>query len=149
MLKIIRNFLEFYPESDANYWKKELEENYQEAKYISDFIGMLVQLSIFSVAINYFYSKLFGGAESLFLLGSFATCLIVMSFLSIALLYKISSLVVGFILQGVGLQKKRWVKYIVLFAAIFLALLVMNGVVHLVDDLAVTHSLERVIQDGK
>lgn len=149
MLKIIRDFLEFYPENDENYWNKELEENYQEAKYITDFISMLFQLSIFSVAIKYFYSKLFSGAESVFLVGSFATCLIILSFLFIALLYKIASLVVGFILQGVGLQKKKWVKYIVLAAAIFLALLVMNGVVHLVDDLAVTHSLERVIHDGK
>lgn len=149
MLKAVREFLEFYPNADEAYWRNELKQNLSEAKNISDFINMLVQLSFFSVAIKYFYLKLFGADESLLSLCSFAVCLLIMSFLFAALLYKISSLVVGFFLQDSVNHQRKWIKYAILVFSFAQAALFMNGVTFLIDDLAGAHVLERIIDNRK
>jgi hypothetical protein len=149
MFKQIKDFLEFYPNSDEAYWTREIEENFVSAKALSDFIGMLVRLSFFSVAIKYFYLKSISSTHSVFLFASFASCLLVMIFLSAALLYKISSIVAGFFLQGVVHQKKKWAKYIIFVLAIVQTALIMNGATQLIDDLAGTHPLEHAMQGKK
>jgi hypothetical protein len=149
MIKTLKEFLEFYPNSDESYWREEIKENFSEAKNISDFISMLVQLSFFSVAIKYFVAKLFRADDSFFSLTSFAACLLIMSCLSAALLYKIATIVVGFFLQDSVNHERRWIKYAILIFAFIHAALFMNGIMFLIDDLAETHSLERVIKEYK
>lgn len=148
MIRQIREFLEFYPDTDETYWQRELEENFASAKTLSDLVTMLVQLSFASVAIKYFYLKA-AGSVSLFSFASFGSCLLVMIALSAALIYKIASLIAGFFLQGAVHQKKRWAKYVILFLAIVQTVLIMNGVSELIYDLAGTHSLERAMEGKK
>lgn len=148
MFKQIRDFLEFYPDSDEHYWNRELDENFVSAKILSDSIAMLVQLSFASVAIKYFYLRA-AGADSLFSVASFGSCLLVMISLSAALIYKISSMIAGYFLQGVVHQKKRWAKYVILAFATVQTVLIMNGATQLIYDLAGTHSLEQAMEGKK
>lgn len=148
MLRQIREFLEFYPNSDQRYWAHEMEETFASAKALSDFVSMLVQLSFASVAIKYFYSRA-AHSDSLFAFASFGSCLLVMISLSAALMYKVASIVAGFFLQGVVHQKRMWGKYVVLIFAVVQTVLIMSGASQLIDDLAGTHALERAMQTGE
>lgn len=148
MFRQIKEFLEFYPDSDERYWTQELEENFASAKVLSDLMAMLVQLSFASVGIKYFYLRA-ASSDSLFSFASFGSCLLVMAALSVALIYKIASMVAGFFLQGVVHQKKRWAKYFILVFAAVQTTLIMNGATQLIYDLAGTHSLERAMEGKK
>lgn len=148
MFRQIREFLEFYPDSDEHYWQRELEENFASAKTLSDLVAMLVQLSFASVAVKYFYLQA-AASVSLFSYASFGSCLLVMTALSAALIYKIASMVAGYFLQGVVHQKKRWAKYVILIFAAVQTVLIMNGASQLIYDLAGTHSLEHAMEAKK
>jgi hypothetical protein len=103
VVKRIEASIEALHDTPGAFWTRNLEAEYEAAKELSDFIGMILRLAFTAGAAHYFFTRL-DAQGPLFIGLVFADCFVICALFYLALCLKIYSLIFAYLVANVLAQ---------------------------------------------
>ena len=119
---------------DSENIKNLFEEQFSNAKKLSDFIAMIVRLAFVQFAVNYFIIAAKEATE--FYKFVYLICSITAFIISVVIFMRIVTVIFLYYLHGLGEIKSILGKILLFASTVFWAIIYYLGIFHLVRDLA-------------
>jgi hypothetical protein len=137
MVRRIEASTEALHDTPSVFWARNLKAEYESAKELSDFIGMILRLAFTAGAAHYFFMRL-DAQGSLLVRLVFADCFVICALFYLALCLKSYSLIFAYLVANVLAQlsfSQRWMKLALMGLALFKTSVIHFGIYCLVTDL--------------
>lgn len=128
--------------SNEEFWKSGFQEEFNNAKAISDFAGMLIRLSSLMLAVLYFKSKI-TLAKDMFFRYAFTASEIVCCMLYLALTAQIGKILLYYFLSDLPKWRSPLAQCLIVILALSIMFLFNVGIYVLANDIAQSNILNK------